>query len=92
MLCFVLFCFLLCGASLCSSETYSVDQAGLKLRVLPDSASGVLRLKACITKPKRRSVFNMRMLDSIGQDFYPNSYKLQTCIKINCVRQGETKR
>jgi hypothetical protein len=31
--------------------THSVDQAGLKLRDLPASASQVLGLKACTTKP-----------------------------------------
>jgi hypothetical protein len=40
--------------SLCSPGclgTHSVDQAGLKLRNLPASASGVLGLKACATTP-----------------------------------------
>jgi hypothetical protein len=58
--CFVLFCFhflfcfvLLCfpdRVSLCSPGcpgTHFVDQAGLKLRNLPASASQVLGLKAC---------------------------------------------
>jgi hypothetical protein len=39
--------------SLCSPDcpgTHSVDQAGLKLRNLPASASPVLGLKACATK------------------------------------------
>jgi hypothetical protein len=40
--------------SLCSSGcpgTHSVDQAGLKLRNLPASASQVLGLKVCATMP-----------------------------------------
>jgi hypothetical protein len=40
--------------SLCSPGcpgTHSVDQAGLKLRNLPASASRVLGLKACTTMP-----------------------------------------
>jgi hypothetical protein len=40
--------------SLCSPGcpgTHSVDQAGLKLRNLPTSASQVLGLKACATMP-----------------------------------------
>jgi hypothetical protein len=40
--------------SLCSPDclgTHSVDQAGLKLRNLPASASQVLGLKACATTP-----------------------------------------
>jgi hypothetical protein len=40
--------------SLCSPGcpgTHSVDQAGLELRNLPASASGVLGLKACATTP-----------------------------------------
>ena len=34
---------------LCIALAHSVDQAGLKLRNLPASASGVLGLKACTT-------------------------------------------
>jgi hypothetical protein len=54
LFCFVLFCFVLFSdrVSLCSpgcSGTHSVDQAGLKLRNLPASASQVLRLKLCAT-------------------------------------------
>ena len=37
--------------------THSVDQAGLKLRNLPASASQVLGLKACATTPARISFF-----------------------------------
>jgi hypothetical protein len=40
--------------SLCSSGcpgTHSVDQAGIELRNLPASASQVLGLKVCTTKP-----------------------------------------
>jgi hypothetical protein len=55
---FVSFCFLFCFVfflyrvrlySLGSAGTHSVDQAGPKLRNLPDSASQVLALKACAT-------------------------------------------
>jgi hypothetical protein len=54
--CFVLFCFLFYQdrVSLYSpgcSGTHFVDQAGLKLRNLPASASRVLGLKACATTP-----------------------------------------
>ena len=52
--CFYCFCFCFCffqdRVSLCSSGctgTHSVDQAGLKLRNPPASASQVLGLKAC---------------------------------------------
>jgi hypothetical protein len=41
----------LCG-SVCPG-THSVDQAGLELRNSPASASQVLRLKACATRPAR---------------------------------------
>jgi hypothetical protein len=37
--------------------THSVDQAGLKLRNPPASASRVLGLKACATTPGREYVF-----------------------------------
>ena len=56
--CFVLFCFVLFvfpdRVSLYSPGcpgTHFVDQAGLELRNLPASASGVLGLKACATTP-----------------------------------------
>jgi hypothetical protein len=56
--CFVFVCLFVClflrQVSLCSPGcpgTYSVDQAGLKLRNLPASASQVLGLKACATTP-----------------------------------------
>ena len=42
--------------SMCSagySGTHFVDQAGLKLRNLPASASRVLGLKACANKPSK---------------------------------------
>ena len=39
-------------------ETGTVDQAGLKLRDLPASSSGVLRLKTCITTPSFKLFFN----------------------------------
>jgi hypothetical protein len=48
----VLFCFFRDRVSLCSPGcpgTHSVDQAGLKLRNPPASASQVLGLKACVT-------------------------------------------
>jgi|UPI00001C5BD3 hypothetical protein len=55
---FVLFCFVLfetgflCIAlAVLETLTDSVDQAGLKLRNLPASASQVLGLKACATTP-----------------------------------------
>jgi hypothetical protein len=50
--CFFLFSFFPDSVSLCSPGcpgTHSVDQAGLKLRNLPASASGVLGVKACAT-------------------------------------------
>jgi hypothetical protein len=37
--------------SLYSCDSHIVDQAGLKLRNLPGSASQVLGLKACATTP-----------------------------------------
>jgi hypothetical protein len=37
--------------------THSVDQAGLKLRNPPASASRVLRLKACATKAQLEKMF-----------------------------------
>jgi hypothetical protein len=46
--------------SLCSPGcpgTHSVDQAGLKLRNLPASASKVLGLKACATMPGKNLFF-----------------------------------
>jgi hypothetical protein len=54
LLFFVLFCFFCDRVSLCSPGcpgTHSVDQAGLKLRNPPASASQVLGLKACATTP-----------------------------------------
>ena len=50
----LLFLFFRDRVSLCSPgypETHFVDQAGLKLRNLPASASRVLGLKACATMP-----------------------------------------
>jgi hypothetical protein len=58
--CFLFVCLFVClfvfrdKVSLCSSGcpgTHFVDQAGLELRNLPASASGVLGLKACATMP-----------------------------------------
>jgi hypothetical protein len=49
--------------SLCSPGcpgTHSVDQAGLKLRNPPASASQVLGLKACATMPGERSTISMK--------------------------------
>jgi hypothetical protein len=40
--------------------THSVDQAGLKLRNLPASASQVLGLKVCATTARRICVFESR--------------------------------
>jgi hypothetical protein len=61
LFCFVLFCFVFQDrVSLCSPGcpgTHSVDQAGLKLRNLPASASQVLGLKACTTTPGWASLF-----------------------------------
>jgi hypothetical protein len=54
LFCFVLFCFFRDRVSLYSPGcpgTHFVDQAGLKLRNLPASASRVLGLKACATMP-----------------------------------------
>jgi hypothetical protein len=56
LFCFVLFCFVFFRdrVSLHSPgcpRTRSVDQAGLKLRNVPASASQVLGLKACTTRP-----------------------------------------
>jgi hypothetical protein len=53
---FVCFLFFANWVSLCSPGcpgTHSVDQAGLKLRNLPASASRVLGLKACATTALR---------------------------------------
>jgi hypothetical protein len=64
VICFVLFCLFVCfvlfwdRVSLCSPgcpETHSVDQAGLKLRNPPASASQVLGLKACATTARPSS-------------------------------------
>ena len=52
--CLFLFLFFRDRVSLCSPGypgTHFVDQAGLKLRNLPASASRVLGLKACATTP-----------------------------------------
>jgi hypothetical protein len=48
--------------SLCSLDcpgTHSVDQAGLKLRNSPASASQVLGLKACTTTPGFQGALNL---------------------------------
>jgi hypothetical protein len=53
---FFCFCFFQDRVSLCSPGcpgTHSVDQAGLKLRNLPASASQVLGLKVCATTARR---------------------------------------
>jgi hypothetical protein len=63
LLCFVLFCFVLFFPdrvslySLGCPGTHSVDQAGLKLRNSPASASQVLGLKACTTTPGWKEPF-----------------------------------
>jgi hypothetical protein len=53
------FCFLKQGFSGCPG-THSVDQAGLKLRSLPASASQVLGLKACATTAQLNILFKER--------------------------------
>jgi hypothetical protein len=60
LFCFALLCFFETGFPLCSPDypgTHSVDQAGLKLRNLPASASPVLGLKACATTPSGPASF-----------------------------------
>ena len=66
----IVFCFRFCffvfqdRVSLYSpgcSGTHSVDQAGLKLRDPPDSASQVLGLKACATMARLHLVFLERL-------------------------------
>jgi hypothetical protein len=55
--------------SLCSPGcpgTHSVDQAGLKFRNLPVSASQVLGLKACTTPAWLKCFFDKK----IGSDFF----------------------
>jgi hypothetical protein len=64
--------------SLCSPGcpgTRSVDQAGLKLRNLPASASRVLGLKACATTPRSFVFFFFK---SQGQKVTSNRKKNQT--------------
>jgi hypothetical protein len=69
LFCFVLFCFVLfcfcfvfrVRVSLCSlgcPGTHSEDQAGLKLRNPPASASQVLGLKACATTAQQHDSFD----------------------------------
>jgi hypothetical protein len=56
--------------SLCSPgcpETHSVDQAGLKLRNLPASASHVLGLKACTTTARPACTFKLNHMFSLYQ-------------------------
>jgi hypothetical protein len=60
LFCFVLFCFFRDRVSLYSPGcpgTHFVDQAGLKLRNLPASASQVLGLKACTITARRVFTF-----------------------------------
>jgi hypothetical protein len=65
----VLFCFVFQDrVSLYSPScpgAHFVDQAGLKLRNLPASASRVLGLKACATRPGKMSLFNNEFLHYI---------------------------
>jgi hypothetical protein len=68
LFCFVLFCFVLfcfeTGFSLCSPScpgTHSVDQAGLKLRNLPASASQVLGLKARATTSRAYEILLLKI-------------------------------
>jgi hypothetical protein len=58
--------------------TYSVDQAGLKLRNPPASASPVLGLKACATTPGMMSLFKGLL---IVKSFYTGqpSYVVTCC-------------
>ena len=70
----ILVCLFLCfgfffldRVSLCSPDfpgTHSVDQAGLKLRKLPASASQVLGLKACATtaRPKNSLIIFLKQV------------------------------
>ena len=54
-----------CCIALAVPGTGSVDQAGLELRDLPDSASWVLGLKVCITMPDQDFSFaGVSSLDS----------------------------
>jgi hypothetical protein len=65
--------------SLCSPDcpgTHSVDQAGLKLRNLPASASQVLGLKVCATTPGDACVFLRNNLNY----FLNLAYQAMDCI------------
>jgi hypothetical protein len=56
--------------SLCSPGspgTHSVDQAGLKLRNTPASASQVLGLKACASTARLRETFQFTIIDVAGR-------------------------
>ena len=60
MFCFVLFLFFETGFLCIALAVLGfVDQAGLKLRNLPASASRVLGLKACATMPGTRFIYFM---------------------------------
>jgi hypothetical protein len=77
LFCFVLFCFVLFfqdRVSLYSPGcpgTYFVDQAGLKLRNLPASASQVMGLKACTTTAQ----LGQEIL-KVGLNITPNSWHI----------------
>jgi hypothetical protein len=83
LFCFVLFCFVFQNrVSLCSPGcpgTHSVDQAGLKLRNPPASASKVLGLKACATTAQPCCHFNVISDDliSCSQNLHFTLYMLK---------------
>jgi hypothetical protein len=80
--CFVLFCFCFLETGfLCSPGcpgTHAVDQAGLKLRNSPASASRVLGLKACATTPGFCSYFYVKEACLVNRKL--KSIRVHTCI------------
>jgi hypothetical protein len=91
--CFVLFCFVLfcfeTGYSPGCPGTHFVDQAGLKFRNPPASASRVLALKACATTA-RRSLF----LIAVPRTLYhvPLAFLVPTINPCHCVLQCHQER
>jgi hypothetical protein len=84
------FFFFLDKVSLCSPGcpgTHSVDQAGLKLRNPPASASQVLRLKACSTTAQLHlNILNARSLKCLKTTFLSKVYlKRQTRLLSSCL-------